>query len=99
MGYPFGKKGWHFFNPTNNKFILSRDATFDAQIFLFADEFKNMEILGVKSSAQSPTKILVKSMLGLEVPLMQGSPQNSERAKLPSLPWALCHRPTLQAQL
>lgn len=41
MGYLFGKNGWRFFNPQENKFLKARDTIFYETIFPFAKNLHN----------------------------------------------------------
>jgi len=42
MGYPSGYKGWKFYNPTTQKYLISERAEFDERIFPGLAKYKAM---------------------------------------------------------
>ena len=40
MGYPSGYKGWQFYNPTTQKYIISERAEFDEHVFPGLSKYK-----------------------------------------------------------
>jgi len=69
MGYPSGYKGWKFYNPTTQKYLISEGAEFDECIFPGLAKYKvtspaDLTLRGSPSLAPVPTSVPMVDLQG-----------------------------------